>query len=36
LDGCHFNVEGQRLIAERFAQYLLDRDLKVHRKEPVS
>jgi lysophospholipase L1-like esterase len=36
LDGCHFNVEGQRLIAERFADYLLDRDLKVHRKDRVS
>jgi hypothetical protein len=36
LDGCHFNPEGHRLIAERFAEYLLDNDLSAHRKDRAS
>ena len=28
LDSCHFNAEGHRLIGERLAEYLLERDLK--------
>ena len=27
-DGCHFNADGQRLIAERLSEYLLAHDLK--------
>ena len=27
-DSCHFNAEGHRLIGQRLAEYLLDRDLK--------
>jgi hypothetical protein len=28
MDGCHFNVEGHRLLGARFAEYLLQRNLK--------